>query len=701
MKYATPAMKDHIASQVTSICTCWKVTRLDGKVFGFTDHDVDLSIEGLLYNASSGFFRSAITNTATTAADNLEVKGFLDDEQITEEELRNGAFDFATVEIFAVNWMDLSQGKVKLRYGIFGETTLTPIGLFTVELRGLTQLFSQTVGEIFTAACRADLGDSRCKIQLIPSLRGGNTKYAVDDRVLCRVDGSHISRIRLPLQNPLFDETIEETHILAWNVGSMCLDNYTYRGVLPGYWVKPTNTNSGEINQTIDLNKWFSDNNTSRADVHIYASLKVHHNSTGWRTRMYIKWEGGLTYSDWSTWDGTVGLADQTLAFDIGIGLTTSYFTIGVQSERLATAPTTAAPVIFTACRSTITLGGSDVSGALYWANQDFDSFLGSYGSPRAWYGSGNLVAATTVMSPYSDPFYLAINNGMQGAYLYQKVPISSIAGVDLTLLDAGGYDVELGALVTALQRGSLCNLLFKFENATGDQIALVELGAKSINLVRNWQSFKHRTRIPAGTRTIEVRLASNFDGGAVYPSVIYDSAYLDIVNPIYETTADYMVYGGVEYRCTTAGTTANVPPTFTGTVGEVVHDGSAVWTCIYPKHTTIYAVAHGSDHKHFTVSATPYGEAKPVDWFTWGVVEFLTGKNIGRKVEVLSYTHPSFTTALSLPYVPEAGDLIRVHTGCDKLRKTCRDKFANVINMRGEPDLPGSGAYFKIGVAK
>ncbi len=694
-------MKDHIASQVTSICTCWKVTRLDGKVFGFTDHDVDLTIDGLNYNASSGFFRSAITNTATTAADNLEVKGFLDDEQITEEELRNGAFDFATVEIFAVNWADLSQGKVKLRYGIFGETTLTPIGLFTVELRGLTQLFSQTVGEIFTAACRADLGDKRCKIQLIPPVRGGNTKYSVNDRVLCRVDGSHVSRLRLPLQNPTFEELVNENRLLAWNSWNVVLDNYTYRNIQSGYWVKPTSTSSGGISQTIDLNKWFSDTGETRAAVRVIGNIKVHHNSDGWRVRTYIQWDGGITYSDWSTWDGSTGSPDQIVGFDQDIGSGATYFTVGAVAERLATSPTTAEPPIFTSYRSHITLGGDDVSDSLYWANQDFDSFIGSYGYPRSWAGSGNLVAATTVMSPASEPFYLAMNSGVQNSYVYQKVPISAVAGVDLSLVDSGGYDVELGAVMTALQRGSLCNLLFKFENANGDQISLVEMGNKSITLVRNWQSVKLRTRIPAGTRTIEVRLASGYDSGAVYQSTIYDSAYLDIVNPVYETAPDYLIYGGVEYKCTTAGTTANIPPTFTGTIGEVVHDGSVVWSCVYPKHTTIYAVASGSDHKNFAVSATPYGETKPAGWFTWGVVEFLTGKNIGRKVEVLTYTHPAFTTALSLPYIPEAGDLIRVHTGCDKLRMTCREKFGNVINMRGEPDLPGSGAYFKIGVAK
>ena len=34
-------------------------------------------------------------------------------------------------------------------------------------------------------------------------------------------------------------------------------------------------------------------------------------------------------------------------------------------------------------------------------------------------------------------------------------------------------------------------------------------------------------------------------------------------------------------------------------------------------------------------------------------------------------------------------GDLVRLSAGCDKRIETCRDKFANLVNFRGFPDLP------------
>ena len=36
------------------------------------------------------------------------------------------------------------------------------------------------------------------------------------------------------------------------------------------------------------------------------------------------------------------------------------------------------------------------------------------------------------------------------------------------------------------------------------------------------------------------------------------------------------------------------------------------------------------------------------------------------------------------------AGDLIRIEAGCDKRAATCRVKFANFLNFRGFPHIPG-----------
>jgi uncharacterized phage protein (TIGR02218 family) len=47
-------------------------------------------------------------------------------------------------------------------------------------------------------------------------------------------------------------------------------------------------------------------------------------------------------------------------------------------------------------------------------------------------------------------------------------------------------------------------------------------------------------------------------------------------------------------------------------------------------------------------------------------------------------------TTWLGLSFAPQIGDRFFYYPGCDKRRETCFNKFDNILNFRGEPDMPG-----------
>lgn len=196
MKDASAALNAHLQQEVTTLATCWRVTRTDGKSFYFTDHDKDLVVDladgdgPQTYVASSSYNRSAIKNDDTLAVDNLDLTGVLSSEEIDELELRRGLFDYARIEVFIVNWSDLSQGVLKMRRGWLGEVTITPNGWFQAELRGLTQAYSRRGGELYTTECRADLGDRRCKIPIWPDVVERSTAYAVGDYVRVNVTGA-------------------------------------------------------------------------------------------------------------------------------------------------------------------------------------------------------------------------------------------------------------------------------------------------------------------------------------------------------------------------------------------------------------------------------------------------------------------------------------------------------------------------------
>lgn len=193
MKSTSSAMNTHIQGEVTTLATCFRLTRLDLKRFHFTEHDLPLSIDLdsngdiQIYKPSSSYNRSAFRDTASLAVDNLDITGVLDDADIPESELRRGLFDFATIEIFLVNHQAiqpiLGTEVIKLRKGTIGEVTITRNGFFQAELRGVLQAYSQKIGELYSPECRADLGDTRCKIPLQPSLLVRNTSYVLGDFV--------------------------------------------------------------------------------------------------------------------------------------------------------------------------------------------------------------------------------------------------------------------------------------------------------------------------------------------------------------------------------------------------------------------------------------------------------------------------------------------------------------------------------------
>ncbi|MFP4615562.1 MAG: DUF2163 domain-containing protein [Thiohalorhabdus sp.] len=180
MKDISPELKDHLAGEVTTLATCWRLELQDGTVLGFTDHDRDIDYDGTTYEASSGFDASAIATGADLAVDELEVDALLGGTGITEAEIAAGRYDHAEIEIFSINYEDKSQGRIIWRRGWLGEVQPRD-GVATVEVRGLSQALKQTIGETYTPACRADLGDSRCGVDL-DALRVTGEATAVTDQ---------------------------------------------------------------------------------------------------------------------------------------------------------------------------------------------------------------------------------------------------------------------------------------------------------------------------------------------------------------------------------------------------------------------------------------------------------------------------------------------------------------------------------------
>lgn len=181
MRAATAGLAAHLAQEVTTLATCWRVERTDGAVFGFTSHDRNLTVDGLVYEAATGITRSALEAHAGLAVDNAEATGFLDADAITDDDIRAGAWDHAEVRVFEVNWSDLSQGTLRQLRGWLGEITVEG-GRYKCELRGMLAALNVNVIEEFTPGCRARLGDARCTVDVTPYTASGEVFTVASDR---------------------------------------------------------------------------------------------------------------------------------------------------------------------------------------------------------------------------------------------------------------------------------------------------------------------------------------------------------------------------------------------------------------------------------------------------------------------------------------------------------------------------------------
>lgn len=202
MRSLPDALAAHLAEGVTTLCQCWRITRRDGLVLGFTDHDRDLVAEGTAFVAAAAISGSESALAAGLAVTGTELSGALSDAAITEADLAAGLYDGAGVEVFLVNWAEPSQ-TLLLRRGSIGEVRAED-GAFVAEIRSVADALNQTRGRLFTATCDADLGDSRCGVDLDdPALRAEASVSAVDGALRLRLAGldgfedGHFTRGRL------------------------------------------------------------------------------------------------------------------------------------------------------------------------------------------------------------------------------------------------------------------------------------------------------------------------------------------------------------------------------------------------------------------------------------------------------------------------------------------------------------------------
>jgi uncharacterized phage protein (TIGR02218 family) len=156
---------------VTKGAQCWTITRTDGTVLGFTDHDIAVPFRGVSHVPCKSLAATAAqTSTVSGQTGSQEIRGLLSSAGVSAADLYNGIYDGALVESWMVPW---SSPNNEIPFAIFrGVLGVNghDVNEFSIEvLTDTAKLQQAALLETYTAACRYRFGnenDPRCPVIL-------------------------------------------------------------------------------------------------------------------------------------------------------------------------------------------------------------------------------------------------------------------------------------------------------------------------------------------------------------------------------------------------------------------------------------------------------------------------------------------------------------------------------------------------------
>jgi uncharacterized phage protein (TIGR02218 family) len=144
---------------------CFKIRLKNQEVLAYNESSKNLLIDGLLYSATGGFNLGNIEQFNDISENNLSIIGFVDNENISEQDIVTGRFDGAEIDIFMLDLKNINGEKIYLSKGYFKEIRSVD-NKFYVKIEGALSLLKKTIVETYSPTCRACFCDNRCKLNI-------------------------------------------------------------------------------------------------------------------------------------------------------------------------------------------------------------------------------------------------------------------------------------------------------------------------------------------------------------------------------------------------------------------------------------------------------------------------------------------------------------------------------------------------------
>lgn len=345
------------------------------------------------------------------------------------------------------------------------------------------------------------------------------------------------------------------------------------------------------------------------------------------------------------------------------------------------------------------------INGAFGYQNLSFvnpsfdeDGFQTDLRNPTGWKTWGNDNATWTTRAG----FYNTPSKFAYAAYQTDTVRGSTTIGMtqDIDLIDQGvtisNIDSGLSRLYSTLWSAKVNEKGYGFfrvyalkdDGTRHQEAAIYDSGVLAQAEDRWFQTTVQNLLLPPGTRKLQFELVANkvskWEEGYAFDTITA------AVNDPDGTLGSSSQYGDVAFLALNGGTSGTDEPAWSNLIDSTTTDNDIVWKCVQAWRFTCQV-------EHVTLSGgiVPDYLFQADGFFDGGLLAWETGRNAGRYQEIKTWKDGVLTPFYKAFYQPQPGDRFVIHPGCDKTRATCAAKFSNILNFRGEPDVPGQDSYY------
>ncbi len=154
-------IEEILAKPVTSLAYGWRLERRDGVTLGFTSHDRDIEVGGLLMRASPGMEPTSIVEKMGLEEGGLDVRGALTANAFTIRDMEAGRWDGAGLSVFSFDWTEPNLPIRPLASGRLGTISWSGDQFETV-FNGPGARLDGPAAPFTTPTCRAAFCGAEC-----------------------------------------------------------------------------------------------------------------------------------------------------------------------------------------------------------------------------------------------------------------------------------------------------------------------------------------------------------------------------------------------------------------------------------------------------------------------------------------------------------------------------------------------------------